>query len=191
MHTIEPYYNWMHLYAASEDERSPFFEREYSEFTFTNKIYNYLIHPQWDEFGSNTLYIKILFADYTEGFAIIEMIGEWNDALYNDIMILKREVIEVLQTEGIYQFVLIGENILNFHASDDSYYEEWWQETDDEEGWIVLLNFRDHILQEMRKNHLDYYLHFGGELDEYEWRKLSPRILHENIKTVLSRRLST
>ncbi|MBK7182072.1 MAG: hypothetical protein IPH89_03595 [Bacteroidetes bacterium] len=47
MQDIEPYYNWRHHYIASEDERSPFYEREYSEFEYTNAIYNYLIHPQW------------------------------------------------------------------------------------------------------------------------------------------------
>ena len=51
MHNIEPYYNWRHIYISEEDERSPFFGREYSEFEFTQAIYNYLIHPQWDEFG--------------------------------------------------------------------------------------------------------------------------------------------
>ena len=70
MHNIEPYYNWRNLYIASEDALSPFYEREYSEFEYTNKIYNYLIHPQWDYIGSETLYIKIIYADYNEGFTI-------------------------------------------------------------------------------------------------------------------------
>ena len=92
MHDIEPYYHWRDWYIASEDERSPFFGRQYSEFEYTNKIYNYYIHPQWDDFGSSTLYIKLLFADYDEGFAILELIGEWNDCISNDVMYLKREV---------------------------------------------------------------------------------------------------
>ena len=57
MHDIEPYYSWRHLYIASEDHDSPFYRREYSEFEFTHAIYNYLIHPQWDEIGSSTLYL--------------------------------------------------------------------------------------------------------------------------------------
>ena len=86
MQDIEPFFNWRELYIASEDERSPFYEREYSEFVYTNTIYNFYIHPQWDEFGSNTLYMKVLFADYEQHFAVIEFIGEWNDCLHNDIM---------------------------------------------------------------------------------------------------------
>ncbi|MFN9800030.1 MAG: hypothetical protein ACK54P_08445, partial [Bacteroidota bacterium] len=89
MHDLEPYYNWRELYISSEDPRSPFFEREYSEFEFSDKIYNYFIHPQWDSFGSQTLFMKILYAEYEEGFCVLELIGEWNDLLYNDIMILK------------------------------------------------------------------------------------------------------
>ncbi|MEJ7675142.1 MAG: hypothetical protein WKF59_21170 [Chitinophagaceae bacterium] len=41
-----------------------FYGREYSEFDFSQTVYNYYIHPQWDEFGSSTLYIKVLMADY-------------------------------------------------------------------------------------------------------------------------------
>jgi len=88
MHEIEPFYNWRHLYAAEEDKRSPFYGRTYSEFEYTQAIYNYLIHPQWDEFGSRTLYMKILYTDYDQQFTIIELIGEWNDAIENDIMTL-------------------------------------------------------------------------------------------------------
>jgi len=74
------------MYTAEEDEKSPFFGRTYSEFEYSQSVYNYYIHPQWDEFGSKTLYLKVLYADYAENFAIIELIGEWNDAVENDIM---------------------------------------------------------------------------------------------------------
>ena len=142
MHTIEPYYNWRHLYTAEEDERSPFYGRTYDEFNFTQTIYNYYIHPQWDDFGSRTLYLKIIFADYDQHFAVIELIGEWNDAIENDIMTLKREIIDKLIDEGITRFILSGENVLNFHSSDSSYYEEWLEDIESSAGWLVLLNMR-------------------------------------------------
>ena len=187
MHDIEPYYNWLHMYKACEDHLSPFFEREYSEFEFQHTVYNYYIHPQWDDFGSQTLYIKILYVDYGEGYAIIELIGEWNDALHNDIMILKRDILELMMDEGIDKFILIGENVLNFHSSDDSYYEEWFQEVED--GWIVMMNFRDHVLEEFRKTGIDYYLNFGGELDDISWRKQTPRQLFDQVSFVIGKRL--
>lgn len=121
MQDIEPHFRWRDFYRSEDDRFSPFYQKEYSEFEYTNQVYNYLLHPQWDYFGSPTLYIKIIYADYQQGYAIIEMIGEWNDAITNDIMYLKRDVLEVLMENGINKFVLIGENVLNFHASDDSY----------------------------------------------------------------------
>ena len=100
MHGIEPFYNWRHLYIASEDNQSPFYNKEYSEFEYTNTIYNFYIHPQWDDIGSETIYIKILFVDYEESYAIIELIGEWNDAINNDIMFLKRDIVDELNNYG-------------------------------------------------------------------------------------------
>lgn len=188
MQEIEPYYNWRELYIASEDEYSPFHGVEYNEFEYNHTIYNFYIHPQWDHFGSHTLYLKLLYADYDHGFLIIELIGEWNDALYNDIMFLKREFVEPMMANGINKFILIGENVLNFHGSDDCYYEEWSQEIGD--GWIAALNFRPHILHEFSKFNLDYYLLFGGELDEMNWRGLHPLEIYNKINSIVSKRLN-
>ncbi|MFI5220726.1 MAG: hypothetical protein ACHQK8_00255 [Bacteroidia bacterium] len=187
MQDIEPYYSWRDIYRSEEDELSPFFERQYNEFEYTHTIYNYAIHPQWDEFGSPTLYIKILYTDYVKGFAVIEMIGEWNDAITNDIMFLKRDVAEQLIDNGINKFILIGENVLNFHSSDDCYYEEWFQDMD--EGWIAALNFREHILDEFRRTNIDYYFNFGGELDSMNWRKFSPMHLYSEVQKIMQHRL--
>ena len=60
---------------AESDKHSPFYKRSYDEFNFTNKIYNYYIHPQWDDFGSDTLYMKIIYVNYKRHFALIELIG--------------------------------------------------------------------------------------------------------------------
>src|SRR5690606_34352084 len=165
MHEIEPYYNWRHRYIAEEDERSPFFGQEHSEFHFTHAVYDHVIHPQWDAIGSETLYMKLLFADYDEGFAIIEFIGEWNDLLGNDIMFLKRDIVEPIMAQGISKFILIGENVLNFHTSDEEYYNEWFEELAEEDGWIALLNFRDHVLADMQQANIDQYFLLGGKLN--------------------------
>lgn len=189
MHDLEPYYNWRELYVASEDPRSPFYEREYSEFEYSDKIYNYYIHPQWDSFGSQTLFVKILYADYSEGFCVMELIGEWNDLLYNDIMLLKRDLVEYLQHEGIARFILIGENVLNFHHSDDCYYEEWFEEVNEQDGWIALLNFRDHVLDDFSSANIDSYFVLGGKLNELKWRTLNPDQLYELVSSHVTRRL--
>ncbi len=189
MHTLEPFYNWRHLYIASEDEQSPFYERTYSEFEFTNQIYNYLIHPQWDYFGSDTLYLKILYVNYVENFSIIELIGEWNDLLYNDIMFLKRNVVEYLQSAGINKFIFIGENVLVFHSDDDSYYEEWFDEV--EGGWIAFVNFREHVIRDFIEAHLDYYIMLGGKLNSIPWRRFSPTQFYHIVNNHITKQLPT
>ncbi len=188
MQDIEPFYNWRELYVSSEDEFSPFYGREYSEFEYTNTIYNYFIHPQWDDFGSTTLYMKTLYADYNDGYAIIEFIGEWNDCINNDIMRLKRDVADEMILKGIDKFILIGENVLNFHASDDCYYQEWFDDVED--GWLVALNFREHVLKEFSRNNIDYYLTFGGMLNNLNWRTLNPQQLYNIVDGVMCKRLA-
>jgi len=185
MHTIEPYYNWRDFYIASEDEFSPFYQREYSEFSYSQKIYNYFIHPQWDEFGSATLYLKILYADYARQFAIIEFIGEWNDCIHNDVMYLKRNIIDILLEKGISKFILLGENVLNFHAGDDCYYEEWYEDAKEQDGWIAFVNFREHVLEEMNEESLFYYLHFGPAFTDLLWRNLKPVHFFQKIDNLL------
>lgn len=188
MHTIEPHYNWRHLYTAEEDPRSPFYGRKYSEFEFTHAIYDHLIHPQWDAFGSPSLFLKILYTNYLQGYTIIELFGEWNDCLHNDIMFLKRNVAELLMAQGINKFILIGENVLNFHYSDDSYYEEWFDEVTDTDGWIAVLNFRDHVLQEFSEVDADSYFMLDGKLNEIAWRVLNPKGLYTRVSEAVDRR---
>lgn len=190
MHEIEPFYNWRELYIASEDERSPFYGSDYSEFQYSNTIYNYFIHPQWDNFDSNTLYLKVLMADYENQFAIIEFIGEWNDCLHNDIMYLKRNVIDPMIRCGINKFILLGENVLNFHSSDDSYYEEWYEDIKDEGGWIAAVNFREHVLEEMRSEKLNYYINWGNNLNSLLWRKLKPFQLYHLVDELIIKALT-
>ncbi len=187
MHHVEPHYNWRGYYIASEDPSSPFYGREYSEFEFNNSIYNFYIHPQWDTIGSPTLFIKILFTDYETGFVIIELLGEWNDAIENDIMILKRDIIEPIMEQGIKKFILIGENVLNFHYSDDCYYEEWFDEVED--GWIAMVNFHEHVISEFERANIDHYFLMGGELEEIEWRTYLPQYFFDKVESLVNKRI--
>lgn len=186
MHEIEPYYNWRHLYTAEEDEQSPFYGREYSEFEYENTVYNYYIHPQWDEFGSKTLYLKVLFADYELNFAIIELIGEWNDAVENDIMQLKRSVIDEMEAKGICKYIFVAENVLNFHSSDTEYYEEWYEEVKDEGGWIVIVNMPEQTQYDFRRTHIDRYIKL---IDIPNWRTLQPNHFYQIVDNQMIREL--
>jgi len=117
MHELAPFEKWDSVYNPAEDERLPFFGTTYDGYELA--LYNHFIHPLWDFVGSETLYVKVLFVDYEQGFAIVELLGEWNDTLHNDIMHLKRNLIDILLYEGVKKFLLIGENILNFHGAED------------------------------------------------------------------------
>ena len=184
MHDIEPYYNWRHIYVSEEDRQSPFYGREYSEFEFSQTIYNYYIHPQWDDFGSRTLYLKILMADYEESYAIIELIGEWNNAIENDIMTLKVEVINPLTDAGIRNYILITESVLNFHGDIKDYYEEWAEELRDNEGWAIILNMPEATQHDYKKLKLDRHISLM-QLDD--WRVYKPFHLFKKVRQEMDR----
>lgn len=189
MHDIEPFHLWRDVYIASEDKLSPFYRREYSEFHFTDKIYNHYIHPQWDSFGSCTLYCKILYANYEQQLVVIELMGEWNDALHNDIMELKRGIIDPMIKQDLVKFLLIGENVLNFHASDELYFEEWWDDIKEEDGWILGLNFRQHIIDEMQEHQVHNYVHIGAHYNDILWRKVKPHDMLDFAENLLLKSL--
>ncbi len=179
---------WEKYYSASHDLKSPFHDAAYNVLEYTQDIYGYYIHPLWDCIGSETLYVKILAIDYDKKFAVIELLGEWNDALHNDVMHLKRNVIEVLISYGINHHILLGENVFNFHASDDCYYEEWFEEIED--GWIAAINFKDFVIDEWKKYNLDCYMNYGGALDIENWRTLNPIKLFHTVNESIIKRLN-
>ncbi|MFN8310503.1 MAG: hypothetical protein U0T73_11115 [Chitinophagales bacterium] len=185
MHDIEPHFTWRDYYIASNDKQSPFYRRKYNEFAYENQVYNYYIHPQWDDMGSATLFCKILYVNYEKQFAVIELIGEWNDAINNDIMQFRKEVIDPMMESGIFKFVLIGENVLNFHASDDCYYEDWYENIRDQDGWIIALNFRDHVVKEMQQGRIHHYINMGPNYNHLEWRKVKPFYFHKMAEELL------
>lgn len=196
MHDIEPYSNWLKYYNPSNDSRSPFFGKSYNYDRYSETIYGYYIDPAWDFMGSETLYIKILYTDYQAGFTIIEFLGEWNDAINNDIMHLKRNILDELLAVGVNKFILLGENVLNFHGSDDSYYEEWFDEVEDFErnnvqspGWIAAVSFPDFIQQEIKKYNIDQYINMGGTLQITNWRTLNPQPFFTVVDNLIQRRL--
>ena len=186
MHDIEPYYRWREDYASEDDERSPFYGITYN-FNEWKQIYNYVLNPLWDDFESNTLYLKILIADYEENYAIIELIGEWNDAVENDIRFLKRNVIESMIDNSISKFILMMDNVLNFHGDGDDYYAEWVEECQDafNGGWIVMLNTFDHVAMELHDTRLDNYVHFGQDYNDFNWRQYPPKTVLRMVEELI------
>jgi hypothetical protein len=179
MHDIEPYYNWQYLYNSETDPQSPYCGTVHSEFTFSNTVYNYYVHPQWDAFGSEGLYLKILFVDYDDGYCVIEFIGEWNDVLLNDSMLLKRNIIDILIKQGITKFICVVENVMALYAGPEDYYEEWQDDIADEGGYIVWLNLSDMCTQEFKTNKLR---RFVWQQSIPDWRTGTPQLLLEKVE---------
>ncbi len=182
MHTIEPFYNWQYLYNATDDAQSIYYGKVHSEFTFSKTIYNYYVHPQWDYIGSETLYIKVLCTDYEDGYTIIETIGEWNDAIADDSMIIKRKLVDPLIEQGITKFIFITENLLNYYNGDDAYYEEWYDDIKDDGGYIVWLNLNEASMHDFVRGKIKRYVLLKELVN---WRTFKPQQVIEKLEEQL------
>jgi len=120
-------------------------------------------------------------------FAIIELIGEWNDAIENDIMTLRRNITDLLFKNGITQYIIISENVLNFHSSDDSYYEDWKEQLEEDNGWVVLLNMPEQSQYDFKKSRITNYINF---VDLIDWRTFKPELIFQLIDNMLMKRIN-
>ena len=102
-------------------------------------------------------------------------------------MELKREVLEKFMDEGIFKFILVGENVLNFHSDGKDYYEELYDEVSDESGWVVCLNMPEQTQYDFKKAHLNRFVELM-ELDN--WRTYKPFHLFRKIDSAISNRLA-
>ncbi|HCT22644.1 MAG TPA: hypothetical protein DIW54_04625, partial [Chitinophagaceae bacterium] len=85
------------------------------------------------------------------------------------------------------KFILITENVLNFHSGDKDYYEEWYEEVSDAEGWIVALNMPEATQYDFRKRKLNYFIEL---MEILEWRTYRPYHLFKKIDEQLTNRLN-
>ena len=113
--------------------------------------------------------------------------GEWNDAIENDIMTLRRNITDIMYIRGISKFILIAENVLNFHSSDDSYYEEWREQVEENGGWIVIVDMPTQSQYDFRQARLTNYAEL---IDFTQWRTLKPEIIFQQLDDMMIKRLS-
>jgi hypothetical protein len=184
---LEPFYGWLNLYNHEMDERSPFHQVKHNLFYYDRFIHNIPCHPLWDDIGSESLLVKILYADYKEGYAIIELFGEWNDLFLNDYKLLAENCLTFLIDAGINRFVLIGENVFHIYLETDDYYEALQEELAD--GWICLMRMRDEVYQELESYGILEYFYTSPLVDELPWRKLKPRQLFQVIQDRMAKLL--
>jgi hypothetical protein len=101
-------------------------------------------------------------------------------------MELKREVIDVFESEGIFKFVLIAENVLNFHSDGKEYYQEWYEEVSEENGWVVMVAMPEATQHDFKKAKLNQYIEL---YDLTNWRTYKPFHLFKKIDNELMARL--
>jgi hypothetical protein len=88
----------------------------------------------------------------------------------------------------ITKFILIGENVLNFHSSDDCYYEEWYDDIEDKGGWIIMLNLPSQSGSEFLKAGIQYYINF---FNFPSWRTHSPLDLFIKMDNLVLKKLNS
>lgn len=181
LHHIEPFFGWLATYSHETDANSPFHQVEHNMFYFDRSINSIPAHPLWDQIGSESLLVKILFADYDKGFAVIELFGEWNDLFENDYKLLGENCLTYLIDQGINQFILICENVFHIYLDRDDYYHALQEELGD--GWISVLRAREEIQEEMEQYQISSYFYWSPVLDEIPWRKLTPFQLYKLVKS--------
>lgn len=185
MQDIEPFYGWLGHYQNEQDPYSPFHEVEHNEFFYDRSVYNYLAHPLWDHIESESLLIKILYADYDRGFAVIELFGVWNDLFENDFKLLCENCLDILVDNGINKLIFIAENILSIYVDEDDYYQALHENIED--GWLCLIRPREHVREDLLEYHLDQYFFWSEQLDQIQWRKLKPWQLFLRVEEKMSR----
>ena len=187
MHALEPYYAWRNHYVASQDPKVRFttgcttsLPTTSRSTTISSTRSGMSLEAKRSTRKSCT---RITTRDTPSGIhrRVERLPVQRHHAL-------KREVIDPLMAGGVTKFVLIGENVLNFHHSDDAYYEEWFDEVVEDDGWIALLNFREHVLADMQAIDLDSYFVLGGELNELGWRTFTPEQLCRRIDDCVEQR---
>ena len=61
----------------------------------------------------------------------------------------------------------------------------------DSDGWIALMNVREHVLSDINSANIDSYFVLGGKLNEVRWRTMNPDQLFESVERHVMRRLTT
>jgi hypothetical protein len=177
---IEPFFGWLELYHHKMDPNSPFHEIDHNLFYFDRSINQIPAHPLWDDFGSESLLTKILFADYEQGYAILELFGEWNDLYENDFKLFSENCLTYLIDAGIDKFILICENVFHSYLEGDDYYQALAEEMED--GWLCALRLRKEVKDEMEQYGISPYFYWNVQLDEIPWRTLKPFQLYALIQ---------
>jgi hypothetical protein len=94
--------------------------------------------------------------------------------------------LERFADESVDKFILIAENVLNFHSDGADYYEELSQELQESGGWAVCLNMPMQSENEFKQAG---HHHFIELFNIPEWRSYRPFHLLRKVESLLGPRL--
>lgn len=187
---VEPHYGWLGYYDPELDTCSPF-AHDPDDSDARPQLYTFEANPRWDGIGSESLLVKILFVNYAPapegGFAIIELLGEWNDLYENDWRLLCDNCLDWLVAQGIDRFILICENVFHAYLEADDYYADFAERIP--EGWVCLLRARPEVLAEFERYGISPYFYWNSQFDDLRWRKLKPWQLYALVAESITRLL--
>ena len=185
---IEPYYGWLGYYDPELDTRNPFGLRDAeAPDDAARYLYTFEANPRWESIGSESLLAKVLYANYDEHFAVIELMGEWNDLFENDWRLLTENCLDWMLEQGITQFILLCENVFHIYLDSDDYYEAFAERNAD--VWVCLLRAREEVLAELERYRLSGYFYWNSQFDDLRWRKMKPWELFAQVKSSMDRLL--
>jgi hypothetical protein len=114
------------------------------------------------------------------------MIGEWNDAIENDIMALKRDIIDVMMSNGINKFILIAEMCSIFTVATKTITRNGYEENEESGGWVVVLNMSEAAQYDFQRRQLNRFIEL---INLPDWRIYKPYHLFKKIESTLNNRL--
>jgi hypothetical protein len=88
--------------------------------------------------------------------------------------------------QGIFKFIFIAENVLNFHSGDRDYYEEWYEELREQNGWAVCIKMPGQTQYDFHRARLDQYIDL---MDQPDWRIYKPFHLFRMVEAFEAKRL--
>ena len=101
-------------------------------------------------------------------------------------MTFRRDITDMLFKKGINKFILIAENVLNFHSSNDDYYEEWKEQLQEDNGWVVIINMPEQSQYDFIRSRLIHYIEL---VDLPQWRTLKPEMVFQEVENIMIKRI--
>ena len=87
------------------------------------------------------------------------------------------------KAEFVWKMILMGNSPYKPGDNHPPSIEEWYEDIREEGGWIAFINFRDHVLKEMKQVHLQNFVLCGEQFSDVNWRSVKPFHFHHLVES--------